>query len=255
MRTRELRINHYRIRVAPLPAALALGMLAVLLWAGFWQLDRAEEKRRIIAEQVYRGDKGPLVLESSLLHSAGLEQLRHRRARAVGRYRSDRQYLLDNRTHNGVAGYHVLTPFRLHDGNVQVLVNRGWVPVGRDRRQLPELAVSEQPLAEEGLIVAPPAAGISLGAAGYDQTGWPRVVQQVDLARMAEQLGEPLLPFVLQLSADSEHGYVREWQARSGLTPERHQGYAVQWFALAVALVVLCIWVALRPARENSDDR
>jgi cytochrome oxidase assembly protein ShyY1 len=77
-------------------------------------------------------------------------------------------------------------------------------------------------------------------------------VQQVDMSRMGEQLGSPLLPFVLRLSPDSEGGFTREWQARTGLTPERHTGYAVQWFALAAALVVLCIWVALR--REVPED-
>ncbi len=68
---------------------------------------------------------------------------------------------------------------------------------------------------------------------------------------MQAQLGAPLLPFVLRLSPHSEHGYVREWQTRTGLSPERHVGYAVQWFALAVALVVLCIWVAVRRAPED----
>ena len=60
MRTLELRLRTYRLRVAPLPAALASVALALLVAAGFWQLDRAEQKRRIIAEQVYRGEKEPV---------------------------------------------------------------------------------------------------------------------------------------------------------------------------------------------------
>ncbi len=246
-----LRFGAYRIHVTPLPAIVASTMLAVLLAAGFWQLDRAEEKRRLAVEQAYRGAKTSLVLESDAHAAAPLEQLRHRRASASGHYLSDKQYLLDNRTHQHVAGYHVLTAMRLQGGDVHVLVNRGWLPVGRDRGQLPDLAVSEQLLTEAGLIVAPPAWGLVLGSSGYDDDGWPRVVQHVDLARIEEQLGTDLLPFVLRLSPDSAHGYAREWQIRTGLSPERHVGYAVQWFALAVALVVLCMWASVQRAPED----
>jgi surfeit locus 1 family protein len=230
----------------------ALVMLALLVSAGLWQLRRADAKRAILVEQVYRGAKEPLVIGPDLGGEATVDRLRHRLAVADGHYRADMQYLLDNRTHNQIAGYHVLTPLRLGDSHVHVLVNRGWVPVGPDRGRLPDLALTAASLTAEGTIVAPPATGLALGPAGYDEPGWPKVVQQVDMARMGEQLGSPLLPFVLRLSPDSEGGFTREWQARTGLTPERHTGYAVQWFALAAALVVLCIWVALR--REVPED-
>lgn len=252
MRTLEMHFGAHRMRIAPVAAAAAILMLALLVSAGFWQLGRAEEKRVIAAEQIYRGEKGTLVIEPGLLATAALERLRHRRARASGRYRADKQYLLDNRTHRGVAGYHVLTPLRLRGSDVHVLVNRGWQPVGPDRARLPEITVSAQALAEDGLVVAPPASGLALGSTGYDGQSWPRVVQQVDLARMQAQLGAPLLPFVLRLSPDSANGYVREWHIRTGLTAERHVGYAVQWFALAAALLALCLWASVR--REPEDD-
>jgi cytochrome oxidase assembly protein ShyY1 len=93
-----------------------------------------------------------------------------------------------------------------------------------------------------------------LGASGYDDEGWPRVVQHVDLARIQEQLGVPLLPFVLRLSPASDHGYERDWPVRAGLTLERHVGYAVQWFALAAALVGLCVWVAVKRAPQEHHE-
>ena len=253
MPTLVMRVGAFQIRVARLPAIGALAMLALLLWAGFWQLDRAEEKRRTNVAQIYRGDKQPVLVEPGLHGSATLDRLAYRRAAASGRYRSERQYLLDNRTHRGVAGYHVLTPLRLQASDVHVLVNRGWVPVGPDRARLPAVEVSGRALAAEGLIVAPPATGLSLGSSGYEEGGWPRVVQHVDVQRIEEQLGGPLLPFVMRLSAESDHGYVREWEVRTGLSPERHVGYAVQWFALAAALVALCAWVAVRRVPENHD--
>lgn len=241
----------YEVHVAPLPAVTALLVLTLLLSAGLWQLRRAEEKRAIAVEQAYRVDKQSLILGPTLAASASLAQLRHRRASATGHYRSDAQYLLDNRVHKQMAGYHVLTAFRLGDSDVHVLVNRGWLPVGPDRRRLPDITVPEQAVALEGTIVAPPSSGIELGDSGYDVEGWPRVVQRVDMARIQAQLGGSLLPFVLRLSPASEQGYTRDWQPRTGLTPERHVGYAVQWFALAAALLTLCIWVAVKPTRRQ----
>jgi surfeit locus 1 family protein len=248
-----IRLGAYRIRVKLVPALAAVLMLALLLWAGFWQLDRAEEKRLMQLAQAGRRAAAPVVLTPALLASATPEGLIYRAVEARGRYRSDRQYLLDNRTHNGVAGYHVLTPFILEESKLHVLINRGWLPVGTDRGRLPEVTVTESPLLEEGLIVAPPAAGLVLGSSGYDQEGWPKVVQKVDLQRIQTQIGVKLLPFMVRLSPRSEHGYVRDWHIRQGLSPDRHVGYAVQWFALATALVVLCIWVAVRRVPEDAD--
>jgi surfeit locus 1 family protein len=105
------------------------------------------------------------------------------------------------------------------------------------------------------VIVAPPAPGLLLGATGYDDAGWPRVVQWLDLDCIQEQLGKPLLPFVLRLAPQADFGYARDWQVRAGLTAERHVGYAVQWFALAVALVALSLWVAVKRIPEERHDR
>lgn len=247
---RAFRVGSYEVRVAALPAIAALLMLALLLSAGFWQLRRADEKRAMDVAQAYRSEQPPLRLEPGMLAGLDIERLRYRNAQASGHYRNDRQYLLDNRTHKHVAGYHVLTPLQLQDSDVHVLVNRGWVPVGPDRSRLPDVTTPAQALAPRGMIVAAPAAGLALGASGYDDAAWPRVVQRVELDRIEEQLGGPLLPFVLRLSAADEYGYERDWQTRTGLSPERHLGYAVQWFALAAALVALSIWVAVKRVPE-----
>jgi surfeit locus 1 family protein len=255
IRSYSRRVGAYEVHVAPLPTVAALLMLTLLLSAGFWQLRRADEKRAIAVEQAYRADKAILMLAPGAVDSASLERWRHRRAIAVGHYRSDMQYLLDNRTHNHSAGYHVLTLLRLRDSDVHLLVNRGWLPVGPDRGLLPEITVGEQEVSPEGMIVAPPAPGLALGPPGYDDAGWPRVVQRVDLDRIQEQLKKPLLPFVLRLASDADFGYARDWQLRTGLSPERHVGYAVQWFALAAALVALSLWVAVAPIPEAHHGR
>ena len=58
--------------------------------------------------------------------------------------------------------------------------------------------------------------------------------------RLAAILGYPLRPSLILLEPEAPGGYRRDWQPRfGGFGPERHRGYAVQWFALAATLVIL----------------
>ena len=174
-----------------------------------------------------------------------------RAARVRGRFDVSRQYLLDNRTHNGRAGYHVFSPLRLDDGIM--LVNRGWIALGASRNELP--AIEPLPRGEvtvDGRLSPPPGSGLLLGDSGHESaSGWPRVVQTVDLAAMQRALGQPVAPLTLLLDADQPGCHVCVWAPVQGIGPDKHRGYAVQWFALAVALVVLC-GVVLRRVRSNA---
>ena len=59
--------------------------------------------------------------------AASLAQLpRYARVRIEGVPDGERQFLLENISHRGAPGYHVLTVLRLPEGS-RLLVNRGWV--------------------------------------------------------------------------------------------------------------------------------
>lgn len=215
---------------------LGLGMLVLLLRLGFWQLDRAEIKEDLL-KRFSELETASTQDLSGLMQDAEASRWHFRRAHTTGSFMSSRQYLLDNRTHEGKAGYHVLTPLAVPGGTI--MVNRGWVPVGNDRRVLPTLKIDELPSSVTGRLVPPPRPGLLLGSDGYEQGGWPRVVQAVNLERMSEQLGERLMPALLQLDPAHEACQACIWRPVGGIGPQRHRGYALQWFSLAAALVVL----------------
>ncbi|MBE2293473.1 MAG: hypothetical protein IAF00_00925, partial [Phycisphaerales bacterium] len=76
---------------------------------------------------------------------------------------------------------------------------------------------------------------------------WPRVIPYVDYPQLSTILGYPLQPAVILLAPEAPDGYWRDWRPRfGGLGPERHRGYAVQWFALAVTLIILYGFAAMR---------
>ena len=122
---------------APLIAYLCL--LPLLLNLGVWQLNRADEKRALLQLQGRQQGAETLVLSSTPPDFS--ETLLYQPIKALGRYDSDRQFLLDNQVNKGKAGYFVLTPFRLREGNTAVLVNRGWIPLGKNRADLPDIRV------------------------------------------------------------------------------------------------------------------
>ena len=96
------------------------------------------------------------------------------------------------------------------------------------------------------LLSLPPRPGPLLGDDGYAQTNWPRLVQLIDTPKFATVLGKAVAPAVLLLSPEEPNGFRREWQAFSGITPDRHRGYALQWFSLALALVVIYLVLNVR---------
>lgn len=238
-----MRVGRYEFRAGLWPS-LATGCLLVLLLSlGFWQLDRAAQKRALLEAYGARPADAPLLISPGFVPDA---DWRYRRAEVVGEYIAERQFLLDNRVYRGRVGYQVLTPVRLAQADYAVLVNRGWVPQGATRADLPDLPVpSGDQLHIEGLIDFPHDNVFVLGEGEDRNPGWPKVLQQIRLELHAEQLGMRLLPVVLLLAEEQPGGFVRDWNPIV-IGPERHVGYAVQWFALAAVLSILYFWVNVR---------
>lgn len=235
----------YRFSPSLVPTAAAAAVFALLCGLGFWQLDRAAGKE---ARQAAYEARRAVVLDETGL---GEEAVEFARVDLEGRYDPSHQFLQDNRTHRGRAGYYVLTPFRTEGRHRAVLVNRGWAPAGADRAVLPDVAAPDGRRRLRGTVRLPREDLFVLGDTGYaagGATGWPRVVQRVELDAMQRALGYPLAAWLVALDPDAPHGYVREWKAAPGLTPDRHRGYAFQWFALATAL--FAIWVAVNLKRS-----
>lgn len=215
-----------------LPATLFTAFFLPLLVAlGAWQLDRAADKRALFEDFAAGGETVALLPDSR-----GLEILRrYAPVEASGHYLAERQFLLDNMVEDSRAGYRVLTPLLLSPGHA-VLVDRGWIPRDFAAAELPALEVSSAERTVTGKLDRMPRPGIALEA--EMPAGWPKVVQFPSLEELAGALGLELVPGLLLLDAAQPDGFRRDWRP-SDFGPERHLGYAVQWFALAVTLVIL----------------
>lgn len=224
-------------------AAIAFALFGAL---GMWQVQRAAEKKELLAA-IERGARdAPIQLPYA---DTALAQAEFRRVRAEGRFLTERQFLLDNRLFDGRAGYDVITPLVLADGRT-VLIDRGWLPAGPRREPRGEVALEVAgPVAVTGRLWRPDPA-LALGPAVAPAAGdWPRTVTRIDYDALGQELGRSLVPVVIR----AERGFPwvltpRPLEPTFG--PERHYGYAVQWFALALTVLVVTIVLQWRRWRR-----
>ena len=236
-------------RPSAFSAALTLLGIALFAWLGSWQLDRAEQKQALL-EQYALGQQTQIAITPENADKLS----RYQRVTVSGHYDSAHQVLLDNMpSHNGQPGYRVLTPLQTSAG--WLLVDRGWLPLGATRTDLPDIAVSDTQRNITGTIDALPRAGLDLEAPAMDANApWPRVLTFPQQPTLQQHLARELIPGVLLLDAPLPDGYERIWEAHLGFKPERHIGYAVQWFAFAVLAAVLFILMGFR-TKKATDER
>ena len=215
------------------PPVAGVLFIAFFVKLGLWQLDRADYKNALLA--AYENTAAHLWI------TPNLEPERYQALEVSGRYLDDRQVLIDNIVRSGRIGYFVVTPFAYSPNAPLLLVNRGWVPKDMASGTLPDMRMPRSSIMVRGRSGDLPKVGIRPGEAFIDTIGWPRIGVWPTIDEVADQLGEDVLPFVLLLDADEEYGFTRAWQPRqSGAST--HYGYAVQWFAMAAAVLAILAW-------------
>lgn len=224
-------------------ALLALLTSVGLATLGAWQLQRADEKQHLLESIDRAGSESAVDLATAL---ADRLDLHFRAVIAQGRFLPERQILLDNQIRNGEPGVQVFVPLQLDAGGQVLLVDRGWLPWRERAEPLPVAAVGAETVAVEGLLLSAPAAGLALGAEVQQQ--WPLLVTRIDLADLERRLQQPLLDLVLE-----DRETPRAQSLRSGmLPPDRHRGYALQWFGLSLTVIIIFGVLAIRSWRAGS---
>ena len=234
----------------PLYGGLLVALLgALFVRLGIWQLDRARQKHEAYAH--YTANAARAVVDLTDILNEPPEDLLWREVRVSGSYVAGADVLLDNQSHAGQPGYLVYTPMRLRaPSRVVVLINRGWIPLGgkREAVEVPSVDTSERSILAQ--VGKPPPPGLRLSGDDAIEVlpGGIRRVQRLDYAALAAALDVSLQPYVLLLDPGAEDGFTRAWQP-PGSDEDRHRSYAVQWFAMASALVTIYLILLLKARR------
>lgn len=242
-----MQIGNKTFKPKLIPTLVFLLVLPILLRLGFWQLDRAEEKRQLIELFKKQNNLGPLQINNKLKFDV---KLNYRTAKIKGQYNLKRQIFIDNKIYQGKTGVHVMTPFKLENSDYSILVNRGWVPMIIDRSALPKIETPENNLSLNGKLKASIKKPFMVGEQFQSNKNWPALMQWVDITEIGKNSGLKLLPYIFLLDEKESSGYIRKWKPVV-MQPEKSTSYAVQWFALALALCTIYIVVNLKTVKEN----
>lgn len=213
-----------------------------------WQLNRAHEKEERVARLELLAKDPPVTLAAAEVR---VEDIEWRRVAVSGRFEPRYGVLIDNRIRRGAAGYHVVMPLKIESasggGGRYVLVNRGWVAGNPERTRLPEVKTPAETVEITGLAITPSRRFLELSTRAADGNVW----QNLTLERYREAFPLALLPIVIQQESPLDDGLAREWE-RPDLGTEMHYGYAFQWLALALTILVFYLVTHVRRSAEKA---
>ena len=238
---------------------LVLLMMPLLISLGYWQLDRAQDKREILAEFKANQESQPVGFE--LLDTS--KNLQYRQVQFVGELDASRRVLLDNRVRNGRPGYEIFEVLSLVEGDasrLKILVNRGWVQGSLDRNELPEIEPVIGKVQVRGSLYKVLRGGLQLDDGVRVVENWPGRVGWISTERAEEIFANEFFSYQLRLDSDSVGALTTGWPTVS-VQPEKHTAYAVQWFVMALVLLLLTInansnlaaWFKFKMAKTESE--
>ena len=218
----------------PLLVALLAIAVATLIGLGLWQMRRAEWRATLVATRNAQLAGQPLsAAEARALDPTVLD---YRLVTLDGTWDADHVMILANRARYGTKGEQIVQPLIIAPGEA-VLVDRGWYPVAQREAALARLRASDttntRGLARyvEGLHASKTGAGTWTGIAPqsmavglpYRVAPWFVIEGQLLPANAPRPASVPAQGFLPYTST----------------TP--HVQYALTWFGIAAALVVIAI--------------
>jgi surfeit locus 1 family protein len=217
--------------------------MAFLVSLGFWQLDRADQKRTIEAS-IQKANTGVVEL---IINQNELLNKEYYEVRLQGSYIGDKQFIYDNQIVDQASGYYVLTPFVLTGQSNAIMINRGFIPWNGRRDQLDDIAV-DSTYREIKIQVSRPIKRIELKTSDISNQ-FPVLIQAIDFDVIEEISSTSFVDVIGLLDPSSDDGFVRKWEPYTG-SIEKHIGYAIQWFLMALVLGIIGIRIGLKQRKK-----
>ncbi len=233
---------------------MVMGVI-ILCALGTWQIKRAAWKGDILRsiEQEYEVDAADVPLEEGSFS----EYSGFKRGYFLGRYIHPASVFMQPFTHEGVAGYHVLTPFEIKGGEGRfIMVNRGWIPVERERSPYFLMTVPPGEIKITGMLRRPPKGNAFTPENNPVRSIW----YKANLGQMSDYINIPINQQAIfyvenegQFSTDDAVRYPVSVATRVQLS-NNHIQYAFFWFSMAVLMVVIYGLRFFRPKKSFVDE-
>jgi cytochrome oxidase assembly protein ShyY1 len=220
-------------------------LTVLLVFLGFWQLQRLEDRRARNTEIELNTTREVVAADQSM----GTSTDEWRRVTLTGRYVPDTQIAIINRSQDGVAGDNLAAVFET-ENNGEFLINRGFVPLTVNARFTPQ-----DTLTLVGYIRLNQTRR-NVGAIDSSNRGTTEF-QRYDLARIRAALDLGInTNYYVQLIEESPSPK-SEWPIPvpfPTIDEGPHFSYAMQWFFFAFVAVAGWTVVVVRKLREETSD-
>jgi len=216
----------------------------VFIELGKWQLSRADEKNARHEQLEQYANQPAVTLPGTLVK---LKDFEYREVEIRGEYLPEHTIYLDNKTYQGRAGYHIITPLKVSNSTLHVVINRGWIATGLDRSILPQVPEIKGDVRVTGTVVSPELRTLELS----DKVTMGEVWDNFNLQRYQEVTGLEMQPLMVLQKDKVEDGLIRDWD-RPDSGAAKNLGYAVQWFSLAATAII--IFLVMNVKRKNSKS-
>ena len=225
------------------PTIAAIFVVVVTVLLGRWQLDRAHMREAREARYDSLAALAPIAIGGEPIDGRGLD---YRRVSARGRWLTQYGIFLDNQVHQGQDGYDVYMPLRLEGSDLNLLVDRGWIAAGGDRKHLPEVKTADGDVEISGSVLLP-LRFKEFGTTYREGRTW----ENVTLDRFRAWSGLKLQPVIVREGDDPGDGLIRAWP-RPDSGADRNRGYAFQWFAFAALACLLWVYHFFKRSSSNA---
>lgn len=228
---------NYRFTLAWYKMLFFLLLISLLTSLGIWQIHRGQEKERIIYQTKQQ-------LAKSAINWLPEQKLpkQFERITIKGSF-VNKILLLDNQHQDHQFGYNVLTPFELSNKKI-VLVDRGWVLGDRSRIKWPSIEIPTDPLVVRGVAYYPSKQWL-LGPGIEKKNNNLAIVEVLNASMIGQFLHKSVYPFIIRLDKEEPYGFLRQWPIVS-MDPKRHYGYAFQWLAMALSLLIYVVVIHVK---------
>jgi cytochrome oxidase assembly protein ShyY1 len=228
--------------------AVAVVFAVACVALGNWQMNRNNDTMANIAKITANYSAAPVPYQQLQANFNHLDPAKEWTAVAMtGTYMTADQRVVRNRPLNGAAGYEVIVPLRLENGDT-VIIDRGWLPIGNKEPGHPD--VVPQPHAGTVTVVArlrPPEPKLNRGAPAGQ-------IASIELNDYAAQLSYPIKTGAYgQLASESPAASVNPTPFPApSIDPGSHLSYALQWICFGV-LAFVGFGYAARTQRRNDE--
>lgn len=226
-------------------SVLFLGLLILLVKLGGWQLNRGYEKQQL-EQQLDRRQHMPSITTQEFIALSHYKDLLGRHLSIQASPTQHPLILLDNQTLNGKVGYLAFQLMQIAPKQPLMLIELGFIAADFDRSKLPSVVPFEQKQLQGRLYhkLSNPISNQLLPELGSSIR-----IQNLNIPQIEKIVNQSIFPVVLQPEAiafdSQQQPLAKPWRPIT-MPAKKHFGYAMQWFSMALALMIIGL-VIIRP--------